>query len=156
MVNTKIFVTYYLDFLPPWITLEIIIKSSLHLPKKFYLTTEIFGLKMYLWYFIMYMLGKVQWEEWNHNRMEEKKLVPYNEANIVRSGQFLKQLRTGARYTRQQLASIIGVSTDSLAGYEKGERLPPAEAIYILSQLFDVTFEEYLVGERDSEYEIIQ
>ena len=111
---------------------------------------------MYLWYFIIFMLRKIQWEEYNHSSMEEKELISYNESNMEKSGQFLKQLRTDARYTRQQLASIIGVSTDSLAGYEKGERLPPAEAIYILSQLFNVTFEELLAGERDSDHKEVQ
>lgn len=83
--------------------------------------------------------------------MEEKDILIYDIENRKKAGKFLKELRMESKYTREKLAQLLDLSHDSVAGYERGDRLPSAEAIYILCQLFDVTFDEILAGRRNTE-----
>lgn len=70
----------------------------------------------------------------------------YTEIDTVKVGTFLKSLRNNQGCSREKAAASANVSPDSLAGYERGHRLPPADALYALARLYGVTMEEILTN----------
>lgn len=62
-------------------------------------------------------------------------------------GERLKRVRKG-RYNQEELASLIGVHTNTISRWENGSRSPDADTLQKLAQVLDTTT-AYLLGEID-------
>lgn len=62
----------------------------------------------------------------------------------------LKELRTGAKLTQQDLADTIKVSKSTISMYENGKRLPEYETLEAIADYFNVDM-DYLTGKSDYE-----
>lgn len=63
-------------------------------------------------------------------------------------GKRIKLLRTEKDVTQKELADFLGLTPKMISFYEKGERFPPHDIIYKLSDYFNVTT-DYLLGKTD-------
>jgi methanogenic corrinoid protein MtbC1 len=59
----------------------------------------------------------------------------------------IKELRKLNKYTQKQLASILGVAQTTIANYEKGIRVPDAEMLHKIADIFNVSI-DYLIGRK--------
>ena len=70
----------------------------------------------------------------------------------------VKELRTAARMTQQQLADLVRVSSRTIISIEKEQYSPSLMLAYRIAQVFDVTVEELCClqenkKQEDREYE---
>lgn len=63
-------------------------------------------------------------------------------------GQFLAVLRRANGYTQQEVADKLGISNRTLSGWERGAALPDILLLPALADLYGVTVDEILRGER--------
>lgn len=63
-------------------------------------------------------------------------------------GAFLTQLRKEQGLTQEQLGEKLGVTNKTISRWEKGNYLPPAQMLKALSELYGVSINELLSGER--------
>ena len=63
-------------------------------------------------------------------------------------GIFLKHLRSESGLTQEQLGERIGVTNKTISRWETGNYLPPAECLILLSEIYGVSINEILAGER--------
>lgn len=63
-------------------------------------------------------------------------------------GLFLKTLRAEAGLTQEQLGERLGVTNKTVSRWETGVYLPPVECLRLLSDLYGITINEILSGER--------
>lgn len=70
-----------------------------------------------------------------------------NSENI---GKFIKQLRTEKGWTQEDLANKVSVGREAISKWERGKTSPDSSLLLILSNLFDVTVNEILIGERET------
>lgn len=63
---------------------------------------------------------------------------------------FLKQLRNENGMTQEQLGEIIGVSNKTISRWETGNYMPPVECLNKLSEIYYISINEILAGERVS------
>lgn len=57
----------------------------------------------------------------------------------------IKELRIKNNLTQLEISQVLGVTTQSISLYERGDREPKAETWYKLARYFDVTI-GYLMG----------
>ena len=62
----------------------------------------------------------------------------------------IKQLRKKKGISQSELAALIGVKNNTLSTWERGTRKPDFEALDLLSDYFEVSF-EYILGSSDKE-----
>lgn len=62
----------------------------------------------------------------------------------------IKQLRKKKGISQSQLAEAIGVKNNTVSTWERGTRKPDFDALQLLSNYFEVSF-EYLLGSSDKE-----
>ena len=62
----------------------------------------------------------------------------------------IKQLRKKKGVSQSQLAEAIGVKNNTVSTWERGTRKPDSDALQLLSNYFEVSF-EYLLGSSDKE-----
>lgn len=62
----------------------------------------------------------------------------------------IKQLRKKKGISQSELAELIGVKTNTVSTWERGTRKPDFEALNLLSNYFEVSF-EYILGSSDKE-----
>ena len=62
----------------------------------------------------------------------------------------IKQLRKKKGVSQSQLAEAIGVKNNTVSTWERGTRKPDVDALHLLSDYFDVSF-EYLLCSSDKE-----
>ena len=62
----------------------------------------------------------------------------------------IKQLRKKKGVSQAELAELIGVKTNTVSTWERGTRKPDFEALNLLSNYFEVSF-EYILGSSDKE-----
>ena len=62
----------------------------------------------------------------------------------------IKQLRKKKGVSQAELAEQIGVKTNTVSTWERGTRKPDFEALNLLSNYFEVSF-EYILGSSDKE-----
>ena len=62
----------------------------------------------------------------------------------------IKQLRKKKGISQSELAELIGVKTNTVSTWERGTRKPDFEALNLLSNYFEVSF-EYIIGSSDKE-----
>ena len=68
--------------------------------------------------------------------------------NQDKIGKFIKQLRTEKELSQYQLADMIPISRQAVSKWERGESIPDSQTLLQLSDIFDVTINELLTGER--------
>ena len=67
-----------------------------------------------------------------------------------RIGLFLKELRKENGMTQEQLGEKVGVSNKTISRWETGNYMPPVECLSILSDIYNISINEILAGERAS------
>ena len=69
-------------------------------------------------------------------------------------GEFITTLRKAKGMTQKQLAERLNVSDKTVSRWERGESAPDISLIPVIAEVFDVTCDEILRGERIQEKEI--
>ena len=74
--------------------------------------------------------------------------------DIVKTGEFIAKLRKEKGLTQEQFGDKMGVTNKTVSRWETGKYLPPADVLLLMSELFDVSINELLTGQRltDKEY----
>ena len=74
--------------------------------------------------------------------------------DIIKTGEFIAKLRKDKGLTQEQLGNKMGVTNKTVSRWETGKYLPPADILLLMSELFDVSINELLTGQRlkDEEY----
>ena len=74
--------------------------------------------------------------------------------DIIKTGEFIAKLRKDKGLTQEQFGDKIGVTNKTVSRWETGKYLPPADILILMSELFDVSINELLAGQRlsDDEY----
>lgn len=65
-------------------------------------------------------------------------------------GIFLKDLRNEKGMTQEQLGEMIGVSNKTISRWETGKYMPPVDCLNMLSDIYNISINEILGGERAS------
>lgn len=68
--------------------------------------------------------------------------------DTIKVGNFLKQLRKDSNMTQEQLGEKVGVTNKTVSRWENGNYMPPVECLEILSQIYQISINEILAGER--------
>lgn len=68
--------------------------------------------------------------------------------NQEKMGLFIAKLRKENNMTQYDLAEIIPISRDAVSKWERGKRCPEPECLVKLSEVFNVTINELLYGEK--------
>lgn len=63
-------------------------------------------------------------------------------------GKFIAKLRKEKGLTQEQFGKIIGVTNKTVSRWETGIYLPPADAMLVMSELFDISINEILSGKK--------
>ena len=63
-------------------------------------------------------------------------------------GKFLKDLRKEHDMTQGQLGERIGVTNKTVSRWETGNYMPPIESMKLLSDIYQISINEILAGER--------
>ena len=69
----------------------------------------------------------------------------------LKTGLFLKELRSERGFTQEQLAELLGVSNRSVSRWETGANLPDLDLLIQISKIFDVELGELVDGERKND-----
>lgn len=67
---------------------------------------------------------------------------------VKKVGQFLATLRKEKGLTQDELGQRVGVTNKTVSRWETGSYLPPAESLEVLSDLYGLTINEILSGQR--------
>ena len=70
------------------------------------------------------------------------------QVELTQIGKFIAELRKEHGFTQEQLGDKIGVTNKTISRWETGMYLPPADALLMISELFDVSINEILCGKR--------
>ena len=70
--------------------------------------------------------------------------------DIKKIGMFLKELRNEKGMTQEQLGEKIGVSNKTISRWETGNYMPPVDCLNMLSDIYHISINEILSGERAS------
>lgn len=70
--------------------------------------------------------------------------------NKEKIGSFIKQLRIENELSQNELADKINVSRQAISQWERGINTPDLEALQDLSNLFNVSINEILIGKKES------
>lgn len=70
--------------------------------------------------------------------------------NPEKIGQFIKSLREEKKMTQQNLAEIIHIGRQAISKWELGKTMPDHSALLKLSEIFKVSIDELLAGEKNS------
>ena len=65
-----------------------------------------------------------------------------------KTGAFLKQLRKENNMTQEQLGERIGVTNKTVSRWKTGNYMPPVECLELLSNIYQISINEILAGER--------
>ena len=71
--------------------------------------------------------------------------------DIVKIGKFIALLRKEKQITQLELSEKLITSRENVSKWERGINMPSADALLKLSELFEVTINEILIGERKIE-----
>lgn len=73
--------------------------------------------------------------------------------DLIKIGKFLAELRHEKNLTQEQLGEKLGVTNKTVSRWENGNYMPPVEMLRLLSELYSVSINEILSGERLSDIE---
>lgn len=76
--------------------------------------------------------------------------------DTVKIGTFLKELRKEQNLTQEQLGEKVGVTNKTVSRWETGTYMPPLECLAILSELYGVSINEIVAGQRLSQAEFAE
>lgn len=76
--------------------------------------------------------------------------------DTVKIGKFLKELRKEQNLTQEQLGEKVGVTNKTVSRWETGTYMPPIECLAILSELYGVSINEIVAGQRLSQAEFAE
>ena len=65
-----------------------------------------------------------------------------------KTGRFLKELRKEKGFTQEQLGEKIGVTNKTVSRWENGNYMPPVECLTLLSEIYGVSINELVYGQR--------
>ena len=68
--------------------------------------------------------------------------------NQEKIGNFILNLRKEKNLSQYQLAEMIPISREAVSKWERGKRCPDPQSLIKLSEIFNVTINELLYGER--------
>lgn len=68
--------------------------------------------------------------------------------DIVKIGKFLARLRRERGWNQEQLGEKLGVTNKTVSRWENGNYLPTVEMLQLLSNLYGISINEILSGER--------
>lgn len=68
--------------------------------------------------------------------------------DMKRIGMFLASLRKEQEMTQEQLGDKLGVTNKTISRWETGTYMPPVEMLQMLSEMYHVSINEILSGER--------
>jgi len=71
--------------------------------------------------------------------------------DLIKMGNFIKELRSEKNITQEQLAEKFSVSRRTVSRWETGSNLPDMDVLIEMSEYFDVDLRELLDGERKGE-----
>lgn len=71
--------------------------------------------------------------------------------DMVKIGQFLAQLRKEKNLTQAGLGEKLGVTNKTVSRWETGTYMPPVEMLQMLGELYGISINEILSGERLSD-----
>ncbi len=71
--------------------------------------------------------------------------------NQIKIGKFLSLLRHQQGLTQQQLGERLGVTNKTISRWENGNYMPDIEMLQLLADVFNVSINEILAGERLSD-----
>ena len=63
---------------------------------------------------------------------------------MIKFGTRLKFLRNKKEMTQQELAEMIGITSESISRYENGLRMPDMDTIVRLANYFEISVDELL------------
>lgn len=69
----------------------------------------------------------------------------------IKTGRFLAALRRQAGLTQEALGEKLGVTNKTVSRWENGNYMPDIDTLQLLSQIFQVSLNELLAGERLTE-----
>ncbi len=73
--------------------------------------------------------------------------------DTVKIGIFLKELRKEKGYTQETLGEKVGVTNKTVSRWETGTYMPPVECLILLSDIYDVSINEIVAGQKLSKNE---
>lgn len=82
------------------------------------------------------------------NRSFKKKIERMNFMDQKTMGSFIAALRKTSGMTQRQLAEMLAVSDKTISHWERGESAPDLSMIPVLAEIFGVTCDEILKGEK--------
>ena len=68
--------------------------------------------------------------------------------DMQKIGAFLAELRKENNLTQEEIGEQIGVTNKTVSRWENGNYLPPVEVLQILSNLYNISINDILSGER--------
>ncbi len=68
--------------------------------------------------------------------------------DTVKMGKFLKELRKENGLTQEQLGEKIGVTNKTVSRWENGNYIPPVECLAMLSDIYGISINEILSGQK--------
>ena len=68
--------------------------------------------------------------------------------DAVKMGKFLKELRKEKGLTQEQLGEKIGVTNKTVSRWENGNYIPPVECLAMLSDIYGISINEILSGQK--------
>ncbi len=71
--------------------------------------------------------------------------------DIQKIGEFLKELRKQNKMTQEQLGERVGVTNKTISRWETGKYMPPIECLKLLSDIYHISINEILTGEKLNE-----
>lgn len=77
-----------------------------------------------------------------------KKEKEVSDLDTVKMGKFLKELRKEKGFTQEQLGEKIGVTNKTVSRWENGNYIPPAECLVMLSDMYGISINEILSGQK--------
>ena len=74
--------------------------------------------------------------------------------DMIKMGTFLQKLRKEKGLTQDQLGEVLHISGKTISRWETGTYMPPVEMLLALSELYGVSMNELVSGERISPEEL--
>ncbi|MBQ4522244.1 MAG: helix-turn-helix transcriptional regulator [Lachnospiraceae bacterium] len=68
--------------------------------------------------------------------------------DTVKIGKFLKELRKENGFTQEQLGEKIGVTNKTVSRWENGNYIPPVECLAMLSDIYGISINEIISGQK--------
>lgn len=68
--------------------------------------------------------------------------------DLIKIGKFLAALRHEKNLTQEQLGEKLGVTNKTVSRWENGNYMPPVEMLKLISELYEVSINEILSGQR--------